>query len=155
MVQPKLVERAAFAVLGVQAIFGVGEQDFFDKVWMQTYMSYEEQVKPLSPDKAYYGVWFSSDDKEHPHYLAGMMVEGLDQVPAGLVLREVPAARYAVFDTTVSSIGPTYDFIYQTWLPASEYEYDIMATDFEYYPPDTLNKQSAAQIYIPVKPRKR
>ncbi len=59
-----------------------------------------------------------------------------------------------MFDCTVSTIGPTYEHVYGDWLPKSSYEYDMMAADFEYYPPDTETNDSLTAVYIPVKEKR-
>ncbi len=119
-------------------------------IWMNEFMKYDEQLKPYSPDKAYFGAWFGYPDGS-ADYLVGMAVENLSEIPEGLVERVLPAAKYAVFACTVGTIGETYGQIYGQWLPASPYEYDTMAADFEFYPPDTETNQSPTEVYIPVK----
>jgi AraC family transcriptional regulator len=71
-------------------------------------------------------------------------------VPEGAIARQVPASRYAVFECSMDAIGATYSYIYQTWLPASPYEFTPGGADFEYYPPQGATDASPA-VYIPVR----
>jgi predicted transcriptional regulator YdeE len=120
--EPKIVDRGAFTVMGVLAHGAPDKMDFND-VWANRFMPHNDQVVPFSTDKAYYGLWFASDEKDGaPDYVAGMAVENVSSVPEGLVLRQVPAARYAMFECTMKTIGETYGYAYQRWLPASPYE---------------------------------
>jgi predicted transcriptional regulator YdeE len=119
-------------------------------IWMEQFMPHAEQIRPFSVDNAFYGAWIFIDENTTA-YLAGMAVEDLPVVPAGLVEKELPAAQYAVFDCTVQTIGQTLDWAYHQWLPGSPFEYDISASDFEYYPPSRQTGDELAQIYIPVR----
>ncbi len=119
-------------------------------IWMNQFMKFDEQLRPYSVDKAYYGAWIGTPDGS-ADYMAGMAVENLPEIPEGLGERILPAAKYAVFDCTVATIGDTYGQVYGEWLPASAYEYDMMAADFEFYPPNTENNASPTAVYIPIK----
>ena len=65
---------------------------------------------------------------------------------------QVHAARYAVFECTMDTIGSTYSHIYETWLPASSYEFADGCADFEYYPPQDATDASTA-VWIPIRER--
>ena len=95
--EPQFVSRGAFSVMGVQERFTPGSEDF-EGIWMNRFMPVHDRISPHSLDKAYYGVCFGvPEDPKAMDYFAGVAVaEGAD-CPEGLVIREVPAARYAVF----------------------------------------------------------
>jgi predicted transcriptional regulator YdeE len=152
--EPRFVERYPIRLIGILTA-GKPEEivPHLNEIWMDRFMKYDELLKPYSSDKAYYGAWTWTVPGVQQAYMAGMAVEGLAQIPDGLEEIILPAARYAVFDATVSTFGVVYDEIYNQWLPSSPYEYDIMAADFEYYPPNTENGDSPTQIYIPIKTR--
>jgi predicted transcriptional regulator YdeE len=149
--KPNLIEKGPIRLVGV-VTFGKPETitPRLNDIWMDQFMKYDDQLKPFSIDKAYYGAWIG-DPEGNATYVAGMVAENLPKIPLGLGERVLPAATYAVFDCTVGTIGDTYGKIYGEWLAASAYEYDIMASDFEFYPPDTQNSGSPAQVFIPVK----
>jgi predicted transcriptional regulator YdeE len=89
-------------------------------------MKYHDQIQQLSTDQAYYGACFAVEGKpKQMDYLAGMAVGDVNEVPEGLILREVPASRYAVFECTVKTalyVRPNQD---------------SPKADFERYPPGT------------------
>lgn len=147
--EPKIVRREEFAVLGVLARVTLESADFED-IWLNQFMFRHDEVKPHSTHGAYYGVCFCVGDGVID-YIAGMAVGNVPTVPAGLAMREVPTATDAVFQCTVASISPTYRSIHGEWLPNSEYEYDRSAPDFEYYPPGTETGESPVFIHIPVR----
>ncbi len=106
--EPRFVEKEPIRLVGI-ANFGKPEEIVpkLNDIWMNQFMKYDEQLKPYSVDKAYYGAWIGDPDG-NATYVAGMMVENMAEVPAGLGVRTLPAARYAVFPCTVSTIGKTY-----------------------------------------------
>jgi hypothetical protein len=65
----------------------------------------------LSIDKVYYGFFFYAPERvgRPARYFAGMWVTQILEMPADWVVREIPAARYAVFETTLAQIGNTTD----------------------------------------------
>jgi predicted transcriptional regulator YdeE len=73
------------------------------------------------------------------------------ELPAGAESRPIPAARYAVFECGVDSIGPTWKYAYETWLPASPFIVDSAAIDFEYYLPVGADGIQKVEIYIPIR----
>ncbi len=85
-----------------------------------------------------YGVCFSDADFGTTgmfRYVAGIPVQKIDAVPDGMVSCTVPAGLYAIFTHTgtLATLQKTYDYIYGTWLPSSEYQLDAARPDFEYY----------------------
>ena len=69
------------------------------------------------PDGAYYAVWFgtSETDLSQGTHLTGMAVEGTPPVPDGWVVRDVRAAEYAVFETTLTDVGDATDQALARW----------------------------------------
>ncbi|MGD8239986.1 MAG: GyrI-like domain-containing protein [Armatimonadota bacterium] len=143
--EPRIVEKDAFTVIGVEST-EAHETDDFETPW-NDFMSHHGEVKPHSTDGAYYGV--SYGEGGDMRYLAGMAVAGVAQVPEGLTMREVPGGRYAVFECTVATIHDAYDHIFGEWLPSSGYEHDARP-DFERYGPDTATGEDPVLIHVPV-----
>jgi len=84
-------------------------------------------------------------------YIAGMAVGDVTDVPEGLVVRDVPAATYAVFGCTVKTIQEAYDFIYGEWSAASGHERDVSLPGVEHYLPDMATGESPVFIHIPLR----
>jgi predicted transcriptional regulator YdeE len=150
--EPNIVTREAFTVLGFQERF-TSETEDFEGVWNR-FMAFHNEISALSTDGAYYGVSFVPDDVqegEAMEYVAGMAVGELADVPEGLVLREVPSARCAVFACAVETIHQTYEHIFHQWLPESQCEADHPLPNYEHYPPATARPDSPVFIYIPIR----
>ena len=158
MIEPKFEMKEAFWVLGVEdEAYKIEEIDpGFNDLWMKRLMAKHDEVQPLSVDGAYYAVWSGThgSDISDGNYLAGMAVrEGAD-VPDGWTLREVPAAIYAVFDSTLRDIGEATEYALDHWLPESAYLYDGDKPRFDYMPPDTSGPETPVSVWIPVVRRK-
>ena len=149
--EPKIIERDGFAVSGTLNRISPEKESIenYRMIW-ESFETYRAQVMPHSTDMAYYGVSFATGEEGVIDYIAGMAVEDNYDVSEGLSMRRIPAARYAVFECSVTDIGKTYNYIFREWLPKAPYEFNGSAPAFEMYPPESED-QSRASIYIPIK----
>jgi predicted transcriptional regulator YdeE len=147
--QPKIVRREGFTVMGVVGHFGSAAENF-GPLWDE-YMAFHEQIEPRSTGGGHYGVYLGADHTRPIDYLAGMSVQSAAGAPEGVKVREVPAALYAVFECLFQEIGPTYGYIWHEWLRSSPYEQDTSALGFDYYPPGITDGNPPLEIWFPVK----
>lgn len=87
--EPKIVERQSFKVMGVLTR-GTPESADFEGIWLNQFLARRDEVKPHTTDGVYYGVCFC-EGKETIGYIASMAVREVITVPEGLVMRRVPA----------------------------------------------------------------
>ena len=149
--EPEIVTLDAFTVMGVLESFPSSDPAFYDTMWLVRFPQYEERVRPFSPDRAYYGVYYHDPDGRPIHYLAGMKVENATEIPEGLVVRPVSAARYVAIQAPVKGIAAAAEYLFGEWLPASPYEYAAPLCDLEIYPPETENPDSPVWVYVPIR----
>ena len=147
--EPKIVRREAFVVMGVVGHFRSAAENF-GPLWNE-YMTFHEQIEPLSVGEGHYGVYLGADHTKPIDYLAGMAIQDAAGAPGGVEVREVPAALYAVFGCSFQAIGPTYGHIWDEWLQSSAYEQDTSKLGFDYFPPGTTDGDSPMEIWFPVK----
>ena len=151
----QILERDAFTVLGVEEEFARIEREDpgFVKIWLERFEAKHEQVQPLSIDKAYYGIFFYPPERvgRPGRYLAGMQVAQIPETPADWVVREIPAAQYAVFATTLAQIGDTTDQALVRWLPEAAYEHDYPKPHFDFMPPEATRADSPVTVWIPIR----
>lgn len=104
---------------------------------------------------------YSEDFTSEPlafYYMAGVEVKEDTELLEGMYRKVVPAAEYAVFTVNGNNangeIGKAFYYIYNIWLPNSEYCIDerVMA-DFEYYDErwDCQTGTAQMDIYVPVR----
>jgi predicted transcriptional regulator YdeE len=152
--EPQFEYHPAVMIAGVQE-HGLPKDIDYKSLWADRYMKFDAYLRPYSIDEAYYGVSFCSGADGVVDYVAGMAVEGLTSAPESLVLRELPAARFAIFPCTIQTIGQAYQEIYEQWLPQSPYDLDTTSADYEYYPPGTDSENALVLIYVPVRVRQQ
>ena len=155
--------RPRFETRGVVRVLGVEEDAFkidqvdpgFQDLWMNRFMAQHDTVQPYSTDGAYYAVWFGTTETDisKGKHLAGMAVRDDAMAPDGWVIREVPAAEYAVFETTLRDVGDATEQALRGWLPNSEYEMDTPKPRFDLMPPNTTGQESPVSVWIPVRKR--
>jgi AraC family transcriptional regulator len=111
--------------------------------------------KRLIPEK-YYQVQYWSQDQELNglFFFIGVEVTAPDPLPLQFSLKNIPKAKYMHFIHKGLSrhVGYTYKYIYNQWLPKTEYKLNL-PYNFEYYGdrykgPD--NDESESDIYIPL-----
>jgi predicted transcriptional regulator YdeE/DNA-binding transcriptional MerR regulator len=151
--EPKIVTLPAFTVVGMR-YYGKNQNQEISAVWGEANQRFGE-LKHVSEDAAY-GVCFTLPEAPSGEfeYVAALKVDSEADIPEGMVLRHVPAAKYAVF-THVGSLDKlkdTYNYIYQTWVPQSGMQLDG-SFDFEYYNQDFQDfaPESRFYIYVPIK----
>jgi len=149
--EPKTVSREGFKVMGVIGHFSSAGENF-GPLW-QDYMKVHESIEPMGAGPGHYGVYLAPDHSQPLDYLAGMAVRSDAVASADVSARDVPAATYAVFGCQFEDIGPTYGFIWDEWLAASDYEQDTDALGFDFYAPNTESAESPVQIWFSVKRR--
>jgi len=146
--EPKIVSRDAFPVMGVVGHFSSAAENF-GPLW-DDYMVFHDQIEPLSAGEGHYGVYLSADHSRPLDYLAGMAVQGAEGAPDGVEVRELPAALYAVFECSFQDLGPTYGHIWGEWLTSSGYGQDPDKLGFDYFPPAMAEGGSRMEIWFPV-----
>ncbi len=151
MNEPDLVRREGFLVMGTvtRRKPGTERPETFVSIW-SNFEAHRQRVQLLSVDSKYYGVSFAAGPDGSFDYLAGMAVRPVAETPAGLEVRAVPAATYAVFACPVQSIGETYRYIFGEWRARSGCVTDDASPAFEEYPPAT-DTNAAVLLHIPIR----
>ncbi len=155
--QPKTITRPAFKVIGIEVrtnnpdeMSGKGK---IGELWQKFY---SEDVLPKIPGKRGDAVLaaytdYESDANGAYSLIVGSEVDSLANVPAGLVGREIPAAKYAVFTSARGSIP---GIIIDVWKRIWEYKgaARLYQTDFEVYGQESRDPNNAqVEVYVSVR----
>ncbi len=151
MKQPDIIHREGFLVMGTLTTIKPGTErpETFASIW-KDFETHREGIERQSTDPRYFGISFSSAQEGSIDYIACMAVGPVETVPEGLVLREIPAATYAVFACPVHAIGQTYGYIFGQWLSTSGCELDASKPAFEQYPA-AADTSAPVRIHIPIR----
>ena len=148
--EPTFVDKPAFAVLGVLNSGDPTALDYGD-IWGRQFASRAMDIGPAATERNAYGVYFATEQEGVVEMVAGMAVAVGQEPLEGLVVREVPAATYAVFGCTMAEIGATWQAIEGEWAPTADYEIDHSAACFELFPPEATGApDSKLTIYVAV-----
>ena len=148
MLQPTCESRDAFWVLGIQERANPMQVDY-PAFWAR-FGERAGEIGPLATETAGYGVYFPTGEEGVVDVFGGMAVPPGTTAPEGMVLREVPANEYAVFECKMSEIGATWGAIYGEWLPTSGYEADHCVPCFEHFRPGCHEGTVPVRIFVPV-----
>lgn len=158
---PGYVELDTFTVVGLSSVVSM-ECNIIHELW-ERFMPREKEVKHVSiPGVAlevsfgYKEVAKEGEDKDWLFFdLVGLAVNSTADIPEGMTYKVVPAHKYAKFvhKGPISQITKTYNYIYEEWLPNSEYEYDFEACNVEWYDErfKLEEEDSEFDIYVPIK----
>ena len=148
--EPQFVTKPAFTVVGM-LLRATPMSPEIPQLWDRFAPRIDEIPHLAEPDVSY-GVMGNFDTATSQFdYLAGCSVTAVDEMPEGMRRWDVPAQTYAVFETTIPTMGQTMDAIYTHWLPTSGYR-QVNSMYFERYG-ETFSPEDPAStlsIYIPV-----
>lgn len=155
--EPKIVFKEEFTVVGMKCSTTL-KNNKIPQLWDEFLLRIHE-IKNRSDDKITLGV---SEFCKNPHdeeftYFACVPVTKIDEIPEGMVAKTIPANYYAVVTHkgSLDTLGHVYDYVYDDWLPQSDYEL-AKSDDFEVYDERFLgpeDENSEVDIYISINRR--
>ena len=148
--QPQLVTKPAFTVVGM-VLRATPMTPEIPKLW-DRFGPRIDEIADLAEPQVSYGIVDHFDEAtDQFDYMAGCSVTAAQTLPEGMVRWEVPASSYAVFSTSLATLGQVMGHIYSVWLPGSGYQHGAGAY-FERYGEefDSSDPATPFEIYIPV-----
>lgn len=148
--EPRIVNRPAFAVLGLQVHARAGAQDAA-AAW-EALMPRAGEIAARGSNA--YGVLDNFDLAQGTFdYLAGFAVEGEPPPPPGMSLWHIPAQTYAVFTCSLPTLMQAIHQANQVWLPASGFR-RAAGPEFERYGEafDPSDPASPMEVFLPIEP---
>ncbi|MDP5275736.1 GyrI-like domain-containing protein [Chengkuizengella axinellae] len=156
---PTFVKKDEFKIAGLEcrAIMKENEdQQELGQLW-GAFMGMLPKIENKKNENVTYGLSFDFDQQTGEYsYVSGVEIDDSNiSLPDKVVVKTIPASRYAVFTYKgdMSGVGAAFKYIYETWLPQSG---EVPAADFsfEIYDERFLgpeNENSETEIYIPLK----
>lgn len=149
--QPKIICKPAFIVVGLKWHGKMNEVDKIPNIWARFPPRGSELCQRVNPS-VYYGVMGNGDGQTTEfEYLAGQQVTTCDKLPPGMSSWHLPAQTYAVFSTNLPNLTETLDEIAEEWLPTSGYQRGS-GPEFELYEEhfDPSDPKSEMFVYVPI-----
>jgi len=116
---PKVVERASFTVIGISARTSNAQEVTSDgviaKIWGRLFQEGLLAKIPRKADQNIVAVYtdYASDHNGEYTYILGARVTSDAEVPAGMVATKIPAGKFAVF---TSERGPAPKVVPELWM---------------------------------------
>ena len=132
---PRIVDIPRFSIVGIEARFiSILSPDktndiVIPKLWTE-YVNRRQEIKNrLGREEMGLVYCLEDQPKSHPNqclYICAAKVTSIEDIPAGMIGREVPGGKYAVFEHrgTADKFQHTMKFIYGSWFPKSGYQLD-------------------------------
>jgi AraC family transcriptional regulator len=143
--EPQIVKKPAMTLVGLQLHGKLGEMDL--KPLWNGFGPRMSEIKDGDPNICYGAMDNYSEATGEFDYLAACEAKSAGAVPAGMVSWIIPAQTYAVFPGTLPEISAVWQFAYQQWLPASEYQ-RAAGPEFELYDEKFNPQDPASVLYI-------
>jgi predicted transcriptional regulator YdeE len=155
--QPQIIARPGFKIIGIEVRTSNPEELSGKGKIGQTWQKfYSENILSQIPGKRGDAVLAAYTDYESDvngaySLIIGSEVDSLADIPTGLVGREIPAAKYAVFTSARGSIP---GIIIDVWKRIWEYKgaARLYQTDFEVYGQESRDPNNAqVEVYVSVR----
>ena len=154
--EPDIIQQPAMKIVGIATQYEDGDLSL-PKLW-SAFRPYRDNI-PNRVGSDFFGIYESyeeSGDKTTFVYICSAQVSNFNDVPSGMITRELEAQTYARFTHVgpITQLEDTLRYIWGSWLPKSDYEY-ADKPDFELLPAGFNNVDPENKIYlnIPVKAR--
>lgn len=153
--EPKMIERPAFTVVGLSRMFTPETTRQIPQMWGE-FVPRMGEIAATNPRECYgLCVPLEKTAEDQPCFIYACALETAPEapVPAEFARFEVPAARYAVFtfEDHISRIGAFLDKVFGEWFPATGLP-RVSAPEFEFYDErfDGGTGHGQVDYYIPV-----
>ncbi len=156
--EPKIIMKNGFSVIGMECQMSQEEKEAGFNPAVELWNKFNNRKGEIANAIPNVNIGLSpyetGYDAKHS-YIAGVEVAKVDKVPDGMVVRTVPAAKFAVFmiKGKISEWGKQFDFIFGKWIPESKYEFDTVDS-MEVYgekAKDINSEEYEYELYLPIK----
>lgn len=152
--EPEIITRPAVKLVGIRNHYDDSDLSL-PKLW-SGFRPYRDLIKNRASDESFgiYECYKEDGDKVNFSYICSAAVTSFDDVPEGMITRELAPQMYAKFihKGSIADLDKTLKYIWGSWLPKSDYEYEEKP-DFELYPSNynVMDPNCEMALHIPVR----
>ena len=134
-VHPKIVEKEGFTVIGISARTSnskeVTDEGVIGKMWARLFQEGLLARIPNKADQNIIAVYtdYAADHNGEYTYVLGARVNSDAEVPKGMVVKKIPAQKFAVF---TSEEGPAQKVVPQVWMKINSLPRTAVGGDRQY-----------------------
>ncbi len=155
--EPTFTSKEAFTVIGVELKTTTNDgrnlveiPQFWERIIRKGLIA---DIPDRKSERTLLGICMDFEPNGRFSYIIGAEVASTENTPDDMVSKKIPDATYAVFTARgkmPGSIQDTFKYIYQDWLPKSEYQ-RAHSAEFELYDERCNDSDdSEVDIYIPI-----
>lgn len=163
LVNPRIIIRPEFLVVGIKHTLRFADEDFFykvNKLGNEFFYIQKRQIQHAKSPHIYIGIIkYVENITDYKYYITSIEVSHVEKVPPGMISYLVPSQKYAVFtyigrhhprQTTLKNLLCIYEYIFKTWLPLSGYIFSGLY-QMEYIDASIAREDYCEiDIYIPI-----
>ncbi len=147
--EPEIIQQPTMKIVGIATQYDDGDLSL-PKLW-SAFSPYRDKI-PNRVGSDFFGIYEcyeESDENTRFVYICSAQVESFDDVPEGMITRELEAQAYARFTHIgpIAKLEETLRYIWGSWLPKSDYEY-AEKPDFELLPAGFNDADPNNKIYL-------
>lgn len=153
--EPKLVNLKDMKLVGIPFYYNLSMKNDLSDPW-SLLMQNLSLIPHIQKPERYYQMqyWFPNQDSDSTYFFIAVEVGKIESIPIQFIAKTIPAGTYLKFRHKGRSnkVGYTYQYIYEEWLPNSDYRLSEHF-NFEYYGEECLDpydEESVSDIYIPL-----
>lgn len=153
--EPELVDYGPLQLIGISLYYDQDMPGDLSAPW-NTLVNNRASIKHRLTPERFYQVqyWLPNQGFETIFFFIATEVAKIEDIPMPFTAKTLPAQKYLKFyhKGFSNKVGFTYDYIYNTYLPDTDYKLPHLF-NFEYYPPEhkgPYSEDSVSEIYIPV-----
>jgi AraC family transcriptional regulator len=153
--EPELIDFGPINLVGIPIFYELPDVKDLSHPWQMLMNNIASLPDRVIPEK-YYQVqyWFPEQDGESLFFFLATEVSGFNETNIQFTAKILPEMKYLKFQHKGLSnkVGYTYQFIYEKWLPETEYILPYFF-NFEHYGnlfKGPCDEESISEIYIPV-----
>lgn len=153
--KPELVTCGPILLVGLPFYYEMEWKNDLTNPWQKLINNISLLTDRITPER-YYQVqyWFADQDAGSLFFFLGIQVKQIQEIPIQFTAKILPRQNYLKFLHTGRSntVGKTYEYIYEKWLPETEYSLPHLF-NFEFYGDrfkGPYSDDSISEIYIPV-----
>ncbi|TYQ12716.1 UNVERIFIED_CONTAM: AraC family transcriptional regulator [Acetivibrio alkalicellulosi] len=153
--EPEIVYLGEIKLVGIPFYYDLSMGNDLTEHWSLLTQNISVIPNVKKPFKFYQlQFWFPDQDNDSIYFYVAIEVDELEFIPIQLTAKTIPNQTYLKFrhKGLANQVGHTYQYIYEEWLPASDYKLPGHF-NFEYYGAEYLgpyNENSVSEIYIPI-----
>jgi AraC family transcriptional regulator len=132
--------------------YGTGKDNRIQKLWENFMSRLGEIHHAISRETWGFCEMLYGDPDDGPFsYIAAAPVRVVEHIPRGMLAKEVPASKFAVFTHigSLEALPKTYAHIYNVWLPKSGFQADNFGMEL-YDQRFNFTPTSEFDIYVPI-----